>query len=440
MTGKLPHAGAGIVARTLSQHTPFFYGWLVLSAVCCAGFARQGPSVATLSIFFQPMTTEFGWSRTEISAAVSLAGVLAAIISPILGPMLDRHGARMMLVFAIVATGLALISLAFTTTLLFFYAAFAIARTCFAGPFDLGIYGAVNNWFLSYRAVATSIVNGVMMAGLVALPLIAQFTIDSAGWRQGWVVIGTTVLIIGLLPVWLLVARRPEDLGLRIDGQTATAPNEDGIGEREAAKLEPTFTRAQALRTPAFWLLNIFTFLIYPIQAGISLHQAPMIIGRGLDPTVAALAVATFSLFTGIFAFSVGFVIRRIGVKQSLLVTACLVIIGVAAMEMQSDATEAYVAAALFGSGVGCVLTVLPVAWADFFGRQSFGAIRGIALSVQVVGQAAGPLTSGVLADLTGNYTASHIFFGVCAFFALLAAAFVRPPHSAAVYPARRRS
>ena len=429
MTGKHSYASAGVVARTLSRHAPFFYGWLVLSAVCCAGFARQGPSVATLSIFFQPMMTDLDWSRTEISAAVSLAGVLAAILSPVLGPMLDRYGARMMLVLAVAATGLSLISLAFTTTLLFFYVAFAIARTCFAGPFDLGIYGAVNNWFLRYRAVATSIVNGVMMAGLVAVPLIAQVTISTAGWRQAWAVVGATVLIIGLLPVWLLVARRPEDLGLRIDGQTATASNEDGIEERQSAKPEPTFTRAQALRTPAFWLLNIFTFLIYPIQAGISLHQAPMIIARGLDPTVAALAVATFSLFTGIFAFAVGFIIRRIGVKQTLLATACLVIIGVAAMEMQSNAREAYVAAALFGSGVGCVLTVLPVAWADFFGRQSFGAIRGIALSVQVVGQAAGPVTSGMLADLTGNYTASHICFGACAAVALLAALFIRPPH-----------
>ena len=76
----------------LQHRLPFFYGWVVLACVCCAGFARQGPAVATLSIFIEPMTGEFGWSRTALSAAVSLGGVLAAIASPLLGPILDRRG------------------------------------------------------------------------------------------------------------------------------------------------------------------------------------------------------------------------------------------------------------------------------------------------------------------------------------------------------------
>ena len=57
------------------------------------------------------------------------------------------------------------------------------------------------------------------------------------------------------------------------------------------------------------------------------------------------------------------------------------------------------------------MLTVLPLAWADYFGRQSFGAIRGVALTVQVTAQASGPLLSGVLRDLTGDYTASLVCF-----------------------------
>src|SRR5210317_1358069 len=96
-----------LLARALSARTPFYYGWVVLFAACCAGFARQGPAVATLSIFVEPMTTEFGWSRTAISGAVSLAGILAAVLSPMLGPLLDKHGARMMLTFAVLVTGLA---------------------------------------------------------------------------------------------------------------------------------------------------------------------------------------------------------------------------------------------------------------------------------------------------------------------------------------------
>lgn len=403
---------ASIIARGLSRRTPFFYGWVVLFAVCCAGFARQGPAVATLSIFVDPMTSEFDWSRTAISGAVSLGGILAAVLSPMLGPLLDRHGARMMLALAILVTGLAVAALAFTTSILYFYVAFCLARMCFAGPFDLGIYGAVNNWFLRHRAIATAISNVAMMAGLVCLPLIAQFTIDSAGWREGWLVLGATVLVVGLLPVWFLVGRRPEDMGLVVDGGAGRAPA--GVGGVSATPPpEPAFTRAEALRTPTFWLLNLFTFLVYPIQAGISLHQAPLLIERGIDATTAALVVATFSLWCGIAGLMLGLVIRRIGVRASLIAVSFVMIVAVFAMEDLTNTTQAMMAAILFGVAIGGVLTVLPVAWADFFGRQSYGAIRGIALSIQVVAQASGPLLSGVLRDLTGDYSLSlYVFAG----------------------------
>ena len=97
---------AAPLAPLLIARLPFFYGWVILACACFAGFSRQGPAVATLSIFVEPMTSEFGWSRTAISGAVSLGGVLAALGSPLIGPMLDRHGARLILCTAVLVTGL----------------------------------------------------------------------------------------------------------------------------------------------------------------------------------------------------------------------------------------------------------------------------------------------------------------------------------------------
>jgi cyanate permease len=88
----------------------------------------------------------------------------------------------------------------------------------------------------------------------------------------------------------------------------------------------------------------------------------------------------------------------------------------------------AYVSAAMFGLGVGAMFTLLPVAWADLFGRRSFGAIRGIALAIQVLAQAAGPLLSGVLRDRTGSYDLSLSCFAALAALAAVAALLTRPP------------
>ena len=400
---------ANLAAAAIARRIPFFYGWVVLFAVCCAGFARQGPAVATLSIFVDPMTQEFGWSRTAISGAVSLGGLLAAFLSPMLGPMLDRHGARAMLTFAVGATGLSVAALAYTPSLIYFYVAFCIGRTCFAGPFDLGIYGAVNKWFVRHRPIATAVANVAMMAGLVIMPLIAQFAIDQSDWRTGWLAVGAAVLVVGLVPVWLFVVRQPEDLGLEPDGG---APRRmDETAEATRPRDERHYTRAEAMRTPVFWLLMLYTALVYPVQAGVSLHQAPYLIERGIDATTAALVVSTFSLMSGISGLVFGIFGRRIGVRPALVGGAIILTGCVLLMEGLESQEKAFLAATLFGVGLGSMFTVLPIAWADFFGRQSYGAIRGVALMAQVLPQAAGPLISGILRDVTGDYSASLLCF-----------------------------
>ena len=412
------------LARFLLPRLPFYYGWVILGCVCLAGFARQGAAVAVLSIFVVPMTEEFGWSRTEMSGAVSVGGVLAAMISPWIGPILDRSGARLVLCLAVLGTGLATMALSLTPSLAVFYLLFCFARMNWAGPFDLGLYGALNSWFIARRARAMSIATIAQTSGLVILPLIAQAAMQAyGGWRAGWVAIGGTLLLVGFVPSWLLLVRRPEDVGLRPDQRTA-AP---GAGATSAAP-EPRFSRAQALRTPAFWLLALFTTLIFPVQAGVSLHLAPHLIERGLSPVAAATVISSFSALSALATFSVGFLPRRWPVRTMLAGSGLLCGVGALALIDVGTMAGATMAAGLFGMGVGTVLTLLPVAWADYFGRASYGAIRGVALSMQVLAQATGPLMSGALRDASGDYTRSLTLFGVLGILAALIACVARPP------------
>ena len=415
------------VQRRLAGRLPFYYGWVVLACACCAGFARQGPAVATLTIFIVPMTLEFGWSSTEMAGAVSLGGVLAALISPLLGPVVDRRGARVMLCAAILATGIAALLLSFTASLLMFYVLFCIARTNFAGPFDLGIYGAVNSWFVQMRPLANAIVTMALMIGLTAMPLIAHGAIAAGGWRLGWIAVGVTVLVTGFLPTFFLMARRPEDLGLEPDGR----PPESWAAAGTRVHRDPEFTRGEAMRTPAFWLLLAYILFAYPVQAGVSLHQAPHLIERGLDPTATALVVSLFSAVSGVSGVAYGLLVRRIGTRVTLSVTGVFLAIGCLAMVGIDTVTDAVIASILFGAGLGGLLTVPPIAWADYFGRKSFGAIRGVVLTVQVTAQAAGPLISGALRDASGDYTLSLWVFAAVSLAAALAVAGARPPMQA---------
>jgi len=413
------------LVEALAARLPFYYGWVILACVCAAGFSRPGSAVATLSIFIEPMTREFGWSHTQISAAVSVGGILGALVSPMLGGFLDRNGARAVLSVAVIATGVPLLLLSFTQSLAFFFTFYCVARMSFAGPYDLGIYGSIVNWFVRRRALATSIVTLTSMFGLVTMPLIAHFVMQASDWRAAWVAIGVTVLVTGFVPVWLLHVRRPEDLGLSPDGEGAPRAAVPGT---PASVPEPAFTRHEALRTPAFWLLALFTLLVYPVQAGISLHQAPFLIERGLDATVAATAVSTFALLSAVAGFGYGFWPRRVPLRFALALVGLTLTASCVLMANVQSAPLAYGAAAFFGLGIGGLLTMLPIAWADYFGRSSYGAIRGVALMVQVAGQALGPVLSGALRDATGNYAASLATFAVLALAGSAAALFAAPP------------
>jgi sugar phosphate permease len=285
----------------------------------------------------------------------------------------------------------------------------------------------LNNWFVARRPLANSIATVAQMAGLVAMPLVAQFAMQGRGWPAGWLAIGATVLAVGLVPTWLFLVRRPEDLGLVPDRalpQVSRSP--------VAAPPEPRFSRREAVRMPVFWLLLLYTVLVYPVQAGVSLHQAAHLVERGVAPTVAATIIGLFSLMSAVASAACGLMPRSFPIRYALALSGGFLLLGTLAMIVIASAPEGAVAAALFGFGIGGILTLLPVAWADYFGRANYGAIRGLALSAQVLAQAAGPLVSGALRDLTGSYVRPLECFAALSLLSILAALAARRPNLSA--------
>ena len=400
------------MVRSLAQRLPFFYGWVIVGCTMCSSVVRQTAAVATLSIFIVPMTAEFDWSRTGISGAVSLGGVLGALVAPFIGPLFDRHGSRVLLVASAVAISGCCVALAGTQGLLWFYVAFSISRLMFSAPIEIGTTAAVTKWFVRRRARAMSLLIMSTGAGLTILPLVVAAAIAIAGWRVGWLTLAVIAIVFGVVPQWFLMIRRPEDIGLKPDGAT-TSPGLSASTAHAAVADEFDFTRSQALRTSTLWLLMVYTLLVFPVQAGVSLHQAPHLIERGISPTVAATIVSTFSLSGALSSLMFGYLGDRVPVRAALATSAALMALGAVNMREVDGPLLGYASAVLFGAGLGGILTMIPVAWANYFGRAHFGAIRGITLPAQVGGQAMGPLAAGVLHDLTGSYASGLTAFAV---------------------------
>ena len=415
--------------RSLVQRLPFFYGWVIVGCTMCSSVVRQTAAVATLSIFIVPMTSEFGWSRTGISGAVAVGAVLGAFVAPFIGPLFDRHGSRTLLVASAVVMSGCCVALAGTQGLLWFYVAFGISRLMFSTPFEIGTTSAVTKWFVRRRARAMALLIMSTGVGLTIAPLVVAAAIDIAGWRAAWLTLAVIAIVFGVLPQWFLLVRRPEDIGLEPDG-SAAVPETSAATARAAGTGEINFTRTQALRTSTLWLMMVYTLLVFPVQAGVSLHQAPYLIERGISPTIAATIVSSFSLAGALSSLLFGYLGDRVPVRAALAASAALLALGAVTMRGVEGPLLGYVSAVLFGAGIGGILTMIPVAWASYFGRAHFGAIRGITLPAQVGGQAIGPLAAGVLHDLTGSYASGLGVFAVLSLLAVGVALVTRAPHS----------
>ena len=106
-----------------------------------------------------------------------------------------------------------------------------------------------------------------------------------------------------------------------------------------------------------------------------------------------------------------------------------LVMAAASALFLKVDSSaEALAIASLFGFGVGGIIVLPPVAFADYFGRPSLGAIRGVTEPFVSLGQAIGAVFSGVIFDVTESYGAAFLTFAALSALTILVLLAARPP------------
>jgi MFS family permease len=234
---------------------------------------------------------------------------------------------------------------------------------------------------------------------------------------------GGVILVLGLTAAGLM-RRRPEDQGLTPDGLLPSAP----AAGRAAPAVERGFSAREAASTPAFWLLVLSTNLAALALLGANLHLFSYIRDKGVSPAIAATVLTGLYVLQGIAKPLWGLVAERIHVRYCI--AACY--LGGAAGLLLLMASRSLLAlgvfATVYGLTRGAQSFVTSLAWADYFGRDAQGAIRGLASPFRLAASASGPVLGGVLYDLTGSY---GLAFGVfAAAFALggLVALGARPP------------
>ncbi len=427
--------------QRLANRTPFYYGWVILGAAGSAMFVRNAAASLTIAVFVYPLSEELGWSRTLISGAAAAGGLAATFMSPMVGRLIDRYGARTVLTVSILllcASTMLLRWSDITLTVMgatipwVFYIGYATGRVIFSSPVQIGAAVVVSRWFIRLRGRTNGILNMSHSVGMVLFPLIASIIIVQSGWRDAWFVLSVLVFVAALLPVAILISERPEDLGLRPDGdlEDDSAGDEDSTAQSDVAE-EPEWTAEEAKRTATLWLIALATGLLFLMQAGTNTHSAAFFQDQGLGAVIAGFGISFNAIFLGVGSVVWGVVVEKVPVRFVMAAVALVMAAASFLFTTTNTAVEALAYSAIFGFGLGGMLTVPPVAYADYYGRRSLGTIRGITEPFTTFGQAVGVMIPGIVFDYISSESYMPFFYaaGSVGILTALISLFATQPH-----------
>ena len=383
----------------------------------------------SVSVFVDPIISDTSWSRTLVSGLYTAGSLTAAAVMVLVGRMLDRHGARVLMMVVGILFGFAALWMSQVDEPWELYAGFAAIRTLGQGSLSLIGTTLVALWFVRFRGRAMALSTLGAVASRAAFPPLIHLFISRWGWQGAWT--GLAVIIWAVTPLALLAHRNPEAIGLRPDGAKAEPPSAGPTRSAPAVR-EVNFSLREATRTPSFWLLLFASSSHSLISTALIFHMVSVITSRGLDSDLAATVLSVSAPMSLAGTFVAGYLADKLPNRFLLAASQGILTLNMLWIFAISEPWQALVYGGMLGLGGGFSMTTNAVIWPNYYGRRHLGSIRGIVSTCMVGFAALGPLPFGLLFDLTDGYTTAILVFlampTACAAAALLA----RPPQKPA--------
>jgi len=372
------------------------YGF-VIAAVC---FGIQAIGIGTYisyGVLFNPLITEFGWSRASIAGASSMAFLLGGFLSIFVGRLNDRIGPRKLMAVTGVFFGLGYLLLSRLDSIWQLYLFFGVIFGIGFSSIDVIALTTIARWFVRKRGIVTGIVKVGTGAGQMTIPFVVSLLITGYGWRNSCLIIGVAVMII-LLAIGQLLRRDPGRMGLSPDW------GEEGSGHSSDSAPEG-LCRREALRTWQFWTICATNLSIVFCLMIIMVHIVPFAQDIKVSATRAAGVLSTIGGVSMAGRFVTGLTIDRIGSKIVMIFCFILLTVALLWLQIASELWMLYLFAMVYGTAHGGFFTAISPMVAEFFGIKAHGALFGIVVFSGTFGGALGPILAGYIFDITARYS-----------------------------------
>ena len=414
----------------------------------CAAIGAYGGGVYFygFTLFFNPLREELGLSATQASWVFSLTRLEGAFEGVLIGFLIDRLGARKIMLVGVPIVGIGYLLWAtvvdsYASLLLIYVGVIAVGVN---GGFFHPALAVANNWFIRKRAKAMAVISAAVgIGGAIIVPAVGMGIDNLTGWPfyVGWrnvAFLAGLVLLIFIWPIVLAIKHSPESVGLRPDGDPVHNPTDSGAGLSSDSDdvteqgtslpiVEEEYGLVEAFRTKAMWILLAGITLRFTAHTAVMVHLSPILESQGMSTTLAGFAIGIMVALSIPGRILVGFLGDRF---QKNRVVTWLMMLQVSAMIVLYGADtqlELWLFIVLWAAAYGAGI----LNWAivgDYFGRARFATLRGMMGLVFSGGAVVGPVMLGTYYDSTGEYTAGILILIVVTIMATVCFWFAGPP------------
>ncbi|MFK5972193.1 MAG: MFS transporter [Flavobacteriaceae bacterium] len=395
--------------------SPIFYGYVVLLIGSLGVYFSIPGQTVGVSVFTDPVKDALGLSRNQFSNAYMIGTIISSLVIGRAGIWFDKYGARYVAFFAALTLGGALFLCSWSVhmsdfvkqllnrdtwlvpfvimTLLFF-----LLRFAGQGVLTMASRNMIMIWFDKNRGKVNSFTSVAISFGFSSAPLWMDALIDSRGWQNTWVILGTALLVFAVF-VFFLYKNSPEEHGLLPDGVKALAETEE-----KTALNRKQFTLEEAKSTRAFWMYSLILAFNSFFITGLTFHIVSIFGSEGF-PKEDAISIF---LPASVVAVTISTIFNFLSDYLQLKLYLYLMILGgiFASIGFLALPTALGIPMLVVGFGVmGGFFSILnTIAWPRFYGRAHLGAISGKIMSFLILASALAPSIFSMCFTTFGSY------------------------------------
>ena len=412
-----------------SKDKRIFFGWYIVGGAAIQAFFTSATFFFGFTAFFNPISNEFGFSKAATATALSLQRTESGIVGPFVGFLVDRYGARGVMLVGTTVTAFGFFALARISSLITFYLSFGLLALGIAMATMITTTPVISNWFIRKRARALTFAFAGGASGGLAAPLIV-WAISTYGWRAvlDWIGIGT--MLVGI-PVSLVMRHRPEKYGYLPDGvnplrnSASDNPNNQLLKDQNS---EPVFTVREILKTRALWMLVIGMGLSGMVMSITVVMIIPTLESYGFSTATAGFAVMALAIGNVTGRLLLGLVSDKMNKRNVLCFTYLMFSLGALSFGLLTELWHLAIFIPLYSLAHGGTVPVRFALLADYFGRKSYGSLVGITMTLTAIFSIIGPIFAGIVFDITDSYRPAFITIGLLMIPTIPLTLMIKPP------------